>query len=126
MDENEENEKLLDEYKQIASEGKETSMISKGKINKKFQNEEKDKEKSRMRTTLIGKEREIKHKLAKQKIEFEKERIQAEERKLKMTMEERLKMEKLTLENIKVEMHEKIAIMNETGNNYKMKGKLIL
>ena len=30
-------------------------MISKGKINKKFQNEEKDKEKSRMRTTLIGK-----------------------------------------------------------------------
>ena len=50
-------------------------MISKGKINKKFQNEEKDKEKSRMRTTLIGKEREIKHKLAKQKIEFEKERI---------------------------------------------------
>ena len=116
----------MDEYKQIASEGKETSMISKGKINKKFQNEEKDKEKSRMRTTLIGKEREIKHKLAKQKIEFEKERIQAEERKLKMTMEERLKMEKLTLENIKVEMHEKIAIMSETGNNYKMKGKLIL
>ena len=45
----------MDEYKQIASEGKETSMISKGKINKKFQNEEKDKEKSRMRTTLIGK-----------------------------------------------------------------------
>ena len=43
-----------------------------------------------------------------------------------MTIEERLKMEKLTLENIKVEMHGKIAIMNETGNNYKLKVKLIL
>ena len=39
------------------------------------------------------------------------ERIQAEERKLKMTMEERLTMEKLTVEKMKVEMQEKIAIM---------------
>ena len=67
MDENEENEKLLDEYKQIASEGKETSMISKGKINKKFQNEEKDKEKSRMRTTLIGKRKRNKTQTCKTK-----------------------------------------------------------
>ena len=41
LEENEENEKLLDEYEQIASEGKQTLMILKGKINEKFQNEEK-------------------------------------------------------------------------------------
>ena len=41
LEENEENEKLLDEYKQIASEGKETLMILKGKIKDKSQNEEK-------------------------------------------------------------------------------------
>ena len=41
LEENEENEKLLDEYEHIASEGKETLMILKGKINEKFQNEEK-------------------------------------------------------------------------------------
>ena len=51
------------------------------------------------------------------------ERIQAEERKLKMVMDERLPMEKLTVEKMKVEMQEKIAIVNETGNDNKIKGK---
>ena len=41
LEEIEENEKLLDKYKQIANEGKETLMILKGKINEKFQNEDK-------------------------------------------------------------------------------------
>ena len=41
-----------------------------------------------------------------------------------MTVEERLKLEKLTVEKMKVETHEKIAIMNEAGNYYKMKGKI--
>ena len=39
-------------------------------------------------------------------------------------MEERLTMEKLTVEKMKVETQEKIAIMNETGNDNKMKGKV--
>ena len=51
--------------------------------------------------------------------------MQAEERKLKITMEVRLTMEKLTVEKMKVETQEKIVIMNETGNDYKMKGKII-
>ena len=50
--------------------------------------------------------RERKHELGKQKIQFERE-IQAEERQLKMTMEERLTMEKLTVEKMKVETQEK-------------------
>ena len=41
-----------------------------------------------------------------------------------MTMEERLTLEKLTVEKMKVETEEKIAIMNETGNDYKMRGKI--
>ena len=41
LEEIEENEKLLDKYEQIANEGKETLMILKGKINEKFQNEDK-------------------------------------------------------------------------------------
>ena len=40
-------------------------------------------------------------------------------------MEERLTMEKITVEKIKVEMHEKIAIMNEADNDNKMKLKLV-
>ena len=39
-------------------------------------------------------------------------------------MEERLTIEKLTVERMKVETQEKIAIMNETDNHNKMKGKL--
>ena len=39
-------------------------------------------------------------------------------------MEEKLAMEKLTVEKMKVETQEKVAIMNETGNDYKMKGKI--
>ena len=70
------------------------------------------------------KKKERKHELEKQKIEFEREKIQAEDRKLKMTMEERLTMEKLTVEKMKVERQEKIAIMNETDNDNKMKGKV--
>ena len=38
LEEKEANEKLMAEYEQIASEGKERSMILKGKINEKFQN----------------------------------------------------------------------------------------
>ena len=38
-------------------------------------------------------------------------------------MEERLTMEKLTVEKVKVKPHEKIAIMNESSND-KMKGKV--
>ena len=41
-----------------------------------------------------------------------------------MTMEERLNLEKLTVEEIKVQTQEKIAIMNETANDNKMKGKI--
>ena len=41
LQEIEENEELLDKYEQIANEGKETLMILKGKINEKFQNEDK-------------------------------------------------------------------------------------
>ena len=41
-----------------------------------------------------------------------------------MTVEERLKLEKLTVEKMKVETHEKFAIMNEADNDYKMKGKI--
>ena len=41
LEEIEENEELLDKYEQIANEGKETLMILKGKINEKFQNEDK-------------------------------------------------------------------------------------
>ena len=41
LEEIEENEELLDNYEQIANEGKETLMILKGKINEKFQNEDK-------------------------------------------------------------------------------------
>ena len=41
-----------------------------------------------------------------------------------MTMEERLTIEKLTVERMKVETQEKIAIMNETDNHNKMKGKV--
>ena len=40
LEENEEKEKLLDEYEQIASEGKEKLTILKRKINEKFRNEE--------------------------------------------------------------------------------------
>ena len=43
LEEIEENEELLDKYEQIANEGKETLMILKGKINEKFQNEDKAK-----------------------------------------------------------------------------------
>ena len=116
----------MDEYKKIASEGKETSMISKGKINKKFQNEEKDKEKSRMRTTLIGKRKRNKTQTCKTKNWIWKRENTSWGEKIKNDYGRKIKNGKLTLENIKVEMHEKIAIMNETGNNYKMKGKLIL
>ena len=41
LEEIEENEELLDKYEQIANEGKETLIILKGKINEKFQNEDK-------------------------------------------------------------------------------------
>ena len=41
-----------------------------------------------------------------------------------MTMEKRLTLEKLPVEKLKAETQEKFAIMNETGNNYKMKGKI--
>ena len=41
-----------------------------------------------------------------------------------MTMEKRLALEKLLAEKLKAETQEKFAIMNETGNNYKMKGKI--
>ena len=41
LEEIEENEEMLDKYEQIANEGKETLMILKGKINEKFQNEDK-------------------------------------------------------------------------------------
>ena len=41
-----------------------------------------------------------------------------------MTMEKRLALEKLLVEKLKAETQEKFAIMNETGNNYKMKGKI--
>ena len=37
---------------------------------------------------------------------------------------EKLSMEKLTVEKMKVETQEKIAIMNETINDNKMKGKV--
>ena len=40
-----------------------------------------------------------------------------------MTMEEGLTLEKLTVEKLQVETQEKIVIINETGNDYKMKGK---
>ena len=100
----------MDEHEQIASEGKETLNILKGKINEKFQNEEKikkseEREREREREE---KERERKHGLEKQKIEFERERIQAEEIKLKMTMEKRLTMDKLIVEKMKIEMQEKL------------------
>ena len=72
LEENEENEKLLDEYEQIACEGKETLMILKGKINEKFQNEEKIKKSEEQEREREEKERERKHELEKQKIEFEK------------------------------------------------------
>ena len=49
-------------------------MISKWKINEKFQNEEKVKKS----------ERKTKHELEIKKVTFETQRIQAEERKLKM------------------------------------------
>ena len=39
-------------------------------------------------------------------------------------MEKRLALEKLLVEKLKAETQEKFAIMNETGNNYKMKGKI--
>ena len=41
-----------------------------------------------------------------------------------MTMEKRLTLEKLPVEKLKAETQEKFSIMNETGNNYKMKGKI--
>ena len=41
-----------------------------------------------------------------------------------MTMEKRLTLEKLPVEKLNAETQEKFAIMNETGNNYKMKGKI--
>ena len=85
---------------------------------------EKGKEKSRTRTRLRGKKRERKHELEKQKAEFENERIQAEERKCKITMEERLTLENFTVEKMKAETQEKLAIMIETGDYYKMKGKI--
>ena len=52
--------------------------------------------------------------------------IQAEERKLKITMEESLTLKKLNMEKMKVETEEKIAIVNETGNDYKREVKLVL
>ena len=55
-------------------------MILKGKINEKFQNEEKVKKSQEREREWEEKERERKHGLEKQKIEFEKERIQAEKR----------------------------------------------
>ena len=126
MEENEENEKLLDEYEQIASEGKQTLMILKGKINEKFQNEEKVKKSEEREREQEEKKRVRKHELEKQRIEFEKEMIQAEERKLKITMKESLTLEKLNMEKMKVETEEKIAIVNETGNDYKREVKLVL
>ena len=59
LEENEKNEKLLDEYKEIASEGKETIMILKGKINEKFQNEEKIKKSEERKRERDEKERKI-------------------------------------------------------------------
>ena len=41
-----------------------------------------------------------------------------------MTIKERLTMEKLTVQRVKVETQGKIAIMNETGIDNKMKGKV--
>ena len=111
-EENEEIEKLLDEYKQKGSKGKEILMILKGKINEEFQNEEKIKKSQNQQQGREEKER----RKQKQKVEFARKRIQARERKLKLKMEERLTMEKM-----KVEIH---AIMNETGNDYKMNGKI--
>lgn len=40
-------------------------------------------------------------------------------------MEEKLTMEKLTVEKMKEETKEKIAIRNKTGNDNKMKGKML-
>ena len=65
---------MLDEYEQIASEGKETLMILKRKFNERLQNEEKIKKSEEREREREEKERERKHKLEKQKIEFEKER----------------------------------------------------
>ena len=62
----------MDEHEQIASEGKETLNILKGKINEKFQNEEKIKKSEEQEREREEKERERKHELEKQKIEFEK------------------------------------------------------
>ena len=92
-------------------------MILKGKINEEFQNEVKIKKSQKQQQEREEKER----RKQKQKVEFAKKRMQARERKLKLKMEERLTMEKLTVEKMKVEIH---AIMNETGNDYKVNGKI--
>ena len=67
LEENEENEKVWDEYEQRAIEGKETLMVLKEKNNEKFQNEEKVKKSQEREREREEKERERKHKLEKKK-----------------------------------------------------------
>ena len=69
---------MLDEYEQIASEGKETLMILKRKFNERLQNEEKMKKSEEREREREEKEREKKHELENKKSNLKK---REEERK---------------------------------------------